>query len=254
MKSKPFATEVDLCKAFVESLPAGWIAYPETADWDILLVRKTDGFQIGVQAKLALNVHVIGQALEEGGAWWATREGPDCRAVLVPGAEGRIGRIASYIGITVIRLDENPVGNHRLFWPHLPRDGDPDGTSEWHDWASTKRCVLPAYVPDVAAGSPAPLQLTNWKIAALKIEATIEIRGWATRADFAHHRIDHRRWLARENGWLVNDGGKLVRGPRFPNFSAQHPRNYAEIKADLRAAELEAREAADGRRKREMAL
>ena len=232
---KPFATEVDLCKAFIASLPVDWTAYPETADWDILLVRKTDGFQIGIQAKLALNVHVIGQALEEGGAWWATREGPDCRAVLVPSGEDRIGRIASYIGITVIHLDHPSFAGHRRFYPRLPGDGDPHGTSEWHDWATAKRCALPAYVPDVAAGSPSPMQLTNWKIAALKIEATIEIRGWVTRADFAHHRIDHRRWLATENGWLTNDAGRLVKGPRFPNFAGQHPRNYAEIKADAEA-------------------
>lgn len=235
-KPKPFATEVELCKAFIESLPQGWTPYAETADWDILLVRKSDGFQIGVQAKLVLNVAVMGQALEEGGAWWATREGPDCRAVLVPGYQGTLGRIADYLGVTVIYLDEHPIGSRRLFHPHLPSDGNPGiGMSQWHDWATSKRCDLPAYVPDVAAGSSAPLQLTNWKIAALKIEATIEIRGWVTRADFAHHRIDHRRWLARENGWLANEAGRLVKGPRFPNFANQHPRNYAEIKADAEA-------------------
>lgn len=235
-KPKVFATEIDLCKAFMESLPSTWIAYPETADWDILLVRKADGFQIGVQAKLVLNANVIGQALEDGGAWWATREGPDCRAVLVPGMQGRLGRIADYIGITVIYLDEYAISKKhgRMFSPHLPEGTDPGIGSfpQWHEWAPTKRCQLPAYVPDVAAGSSAPVQLTNWKIAALKIEATIEIRGWVTRADFAHHRIDHRRWLARENGWLTNEAGRFVRGPRFPNFAGQHPRNYAEIKAD----------------------
>lgn len=233
-KPKVFATEVDLCKAFIASLPEGWTPYAETADWDILLVRKSDGFQIGVQAKLVLNVAVIGQALEEGGAWWATREGPDCRAVLVPGYQGQLGRIADYLGITVIRLDEYPIAQRRLFHPRLPADGEPGVGSfpQWHEWATEKRCALPDYVPDVSAGSPAPLQLTNWKIAALKIEATIELRGFVTRKDFAHHRIDHRRWMARESGWLSNDAGKLVRGPRFPNFAAQHPRNYAEIVAD----------------------
>jgi len=232
-KPKPFATEVELCKAFIESLPQGWTPYAETADWDILLVRRSDDFQIGVQAKLAFNANVLGQALEDGGGWWATREGPDCRAVLVPGYQGGLGRIAAYIGITVIHLDERPIGSRRLFHPQLPEGSSPGiGLDQWYDWAPTKRCALPDYVPDVPAGSSAPLQLTNWKIAALKIEATIELRGFVTRRDFAHHRIDHRRWTARENGWLSNDAGKLVKGPRFPNFAAQHPRNYQEIKAD----------------------
>jgi hypothetical protein len=42
------------------------MVYPETEGWDILLVRVSDGFQIGIQAKLALNIGVINQCLEHG--------------------------------------------------------------------------------------------------------------------------------------------------------------------------------------------
>jgi hypothetical protein len=85
--------------------------------------------------------------------------------------------------------------------------------------------------PNVAAGSPAPIQLTEWKIAAIKIAITLEIRGHLTRADFKHLRIDHRRWLAPGNDWLRAENGKWVRD-RMPNFRAQHPRVYEEIKAE----------------------
>jgi hypothetical protein len=74
-----------------------------SAGWDILLVRKADGLQIGIQAKLRCNVDVINQTLEEYGTWSADKAGPDCRAILVPYSEARgFDRIAHYIGFTII--------------------------------------------------------------------------------------------------------------------------------------------------------
>lgn len=236
--SKPFPTEAALCAAFIASLPKEWTAYAETAGFDILLVRNSDGVQVGVEAKLKLNAEVVSQALEEGGYWNAGSEGPDYRAVLVPyGAAGFMHKIAAYIGFTILMMEPaREVGSR---WERKPRfDPSLPGTSEWSDerswfeWLPVKRCRLPEYVPDVAAGASAPLQLTQWKIAALRIEATIELRGFVTRADFAAHKIDHRRWMAKAGGWLVNDAGKLKPGPRFPSFKTQHPRVFAEIVAD----------------------
>lgn len=40
------------------------------------------------------------------------------------------------------------------------------------------------------------------------------------------------RWTDPHHGWLVVTPAGYVRGDRMPNFAAQHPRNYAEIKAD----------------------
>lgn len=234
---KPFAKETDLCAAFLFALPEAWTAFAETAGFDILLVRKSDGAQVGIEAKLKLNAEVVSQALEDGGYWRADRENPDFRAVLVPESDaGAFDRIAAYVGFTVLRMEAGrTIGQQRWkprFHPQLPGDNRHSDDREWHAWSSSKRCTLPAYVPDVAAGASAPVQLTAWKIAALRIEATLELRGHVTRADFAHLRIDHRRWLAREVGWLVAGGDGLIAGPRFPNWKAQHPRVYAEILAD----------------------
>jgi hypothetical protein len=92
-----------------------------------------------------------------------------------------------------------------------------------------KRHQLPEYVPDVAAGAPSPLQLTDWKIKALKLAVTLEMRKHLTRRDFAHHRVDHRRWVTQ--GWLKVVDGRFVKDA-FPNFKKMHPRNYKQIAAD----------------------
>lgn len=228
-RAKPFAMETDLCAHFIAAIKDDWTAYAETGGWDILLVRKADGFQIGVQAKMRLNSDVISQAIEDGYCFYAERSGPDCRAVLVPSVDaGSFDKIAGYIGLTIIRAYA-PSG-YASFRPQLPRIND--RREDWFEWAPSKRHALPEYVPDVAAGASAPLQLTSWKIAAIKIAVTLEKRGFLTRADFRHHGIDHRRWLSAGGGWLRLVGGRYVAGHRMPDFRAAHPRVYEEVAAD----------------------
>jgi hypothetical protein len=82
------------------------------------------------------------------------------------------------------------------------------------------------------AGSPSPVQLTDWKIGAIKIAIILEKRGFLTRADFKHIGIDQRRWLPSGNAWLTLDGGVYRKAPYFPDFRTQHPRVFDEIAAD----------------------
>lgn len=223
-KPKPFATEADLCKRFIASLPEGWVSYPETCSWDILLVRKADGLQIGIQAKLKLNTHVISQALEEHGRWSADRAGPDCRAVLVPWGEFGFELICKYIGVTIIHVKPESEFRSRLnpaFSPYLP-SSEFGREDDWAEWAPAERHQLPDYIPDVVAGSPSPVQLTNWKIAALKIAVILEKRGYLLRSDFKHVGIDHRRRLPSGGGWLALDAGRYIKGRHFPQFPADY--------------------------------
>lgn len=235
-KPKPFATEVELCAAFLAALPAGWTAYNETAGWDILLVRDADGFQIGIQAKLKLNSTVVSQALEEWGSMVADRAGPDCRAVLVPRGETGFQTISKYIGFTIIRV--TPASESRFtlrpaatFYPTLPGS---EADREWHEWMPVKRHKLPEYVPDVPAGAPAPVQLTPWKIKAIKLMIIAEARGFVTRSDFKHLALDHRPFVVAK-GWLRpgDDRGRYeVHHPAPTGLKDQHPRVYEQIKAD----------------------
>lgn len=234
-REQPYPTEVALCAAFIAALPKEWTAYAETGGWDILLVRNADGFQIGVEAKLKIGTEVINQAIEEY-RWSAAIPGPDCRAILVPETTHGFGRICSYIGVTIIvmRAPSAYERRHR-FSPMLPyyERGHTIFGEDWHEWCPVKRLALPEYVPDVPAGASAPIQLTSWKIAAMKIVITAEKRGYVTREDFKHVGIDHRRWLVPESQWLEKrDGVWRLKGGVPQGFRAQHPRVYGEIEAD----------------------
>ena len=228
-KPKPFVTERALCAAFIKAVGPEWVSYAETGGHDILLVHKVDGRQIGVQAKLRLNADVVSQAIEDGSDWRVDGPHPDYRAILVPwGGAGGFDKICGHLGLTVIRVHAD--GARHDFRPALPTDPKyPYQQRDWHETATVQRHQLPEYVPDVPAGAPSPLQLTDWKIKAIKLAVTLEMRKHLTRRDFAHHRVDHRRWVTQ--GWLKVVDGRFVKDA-FPNFKKMHPVNYKQIKAD----------------------
>lgn len=235
-----FETEAALCVEFIKHATSDgkWVSYGETGGFDILMARKEDGFQIGIEAKLTLNIAVVVQALPEsyynrGGV------GPDCRAVLVPngGVQNGLGTICNRLGITVIRQEE-PQGTYRPYWmgsafnPRLP---DPKDfwmiNQEWHEWCPVKRIALPDYIPDSGAGHSAPIKLTEWKIRAIKLAIVLEERP-VTRLDFKALQIDPSRWTDKHTGWLDQSAEGYVASPRLPDFKTQHPTVYAQIKAD----------------------
>jgi hypothetical protein len=226
VKREPtFKTEVELCAAFIAwAKEAGWVAYAETEGWDILLVGPDD-VQIGVQAKLAFNLKVLAQALPDRWAYQWHEHGPDFRAILVPDQTGPCETICGAVGLTVFRphvTETYRAGRIIEFIPELGRNRYyRSGEREWHWWGPIKRHKLPAYVPDVAAGASAPMQLTEWKIKALKVCALLEIRG--------------KRWTAPD-GWLLatDQPGVYERGPAL-DFDRHHPEVYAQVLADVRA-------------------
>ncbi|MER9706068.1 hypothetical protein NKJ10_17735 [Mesorhizobium sp. M0204] len=256
MKKAVFESEAALCAAFIARLPKDWTAYPETAGFDILLVRGADGAQIGVEAKMTLNPKVLLQAVEgiysgrgsEGAA-------PDFRAALVPsGAAGaELKAVASYLGVVVIVMtseaereaeekafaDKFGLSYRRAhtsdkpwFTPELPVIGY-DWRRQWADHCPAERCKVPAYVPDVVAGASGPSQLSEWKIKAIKICIILERRGFVTTADFKKIGIDRKRWLDMD--WLVHsqDRGRYTAGRFALNLRVTHPVNYGQIEADF---------------------
>lgn len=204
-----------------------WTIYPETAGWDLLLVH-SDGFQLGVEAKLTLNAKVIDQSLDRQHARY-NHDGPDFRAVLVPtvGLQHHLERICAAIGINIIALRDDRYGAKYV---NLPINYD---EHNWHNWCPAIRCPVPDYIPDVRAGVAAPVKLTEWKIKAIKLMIVLERKGWVDRSDMRAIGISPSRWTDCYNGFLARGGaGQYVRFEGTPDYRVQHPDNYAQIEAD----------------------
>jgi hypothetical protein len=242
-----FATEADLCAAFIAWVKASagkwtygvqtpaWTPYAETANWDILLVA-ADGTQIGIQAKQRFNLKVLSQTLPA--TWEAWRDyGPDYRAILVPERDSDAECLCRALGLVMFApssrdyrfLQDGPTWD---FSPSLSMEHHNGG---WHYWSPRERCKLPEFVPDVVAGASGPVQLTTWKVKALRLIARLELRGHVTREDFRLLGMDPRLWLG-PRGWLLSDParpGLYTRGAAL-NIDAQHPQVYAEVLEETR--------------------
>jgi hypothetical protein len=245
-----YATEADLCADFVRFMSEdGWLVYPETAGFDLVLVREDTGFQLGVEAKLALNAKVCEQILPHLSSGGEYDTGPDWRAVLVPTIGGNTGlaEMLSILGVMtftpsvdyVNRRNDRGYANQLVFRHlHERRWSKP----EWHDWNPRKRLELPAFAASdmarMAAGTPSPIQLTPWKLGTIKLLAILEVHGYVTRKDCAECGVDSRRFCASD-GFLKQLGdGKWGMGT-VPRFDKQHPDTYAAAVAALRAKQKE---------------
>jgi hypothetical protein len=227
-REKPFATEGALCEAFAEWARAeGFTVYPETAGWDMLLVA-ADGHQLGIEAKLSLNLKVLAQALK--GCTYSAERGPDYRAILVPESHEGVDDICAHFGIEVFTAQRAWTRKATTAWEFDRRHAY---RHELHDWNPKQRCELPDYVPDVPCGVPAPRTLSPWKVGALRVLAIIEVQGFVTREDVRNCRNDPRRWCAGD-GWLKPlERGRWTTGTA-PRFDEQHPDIYAQILAETR--------------------
>lgn len=256
-----FPTEAALCDCFIESIRelGGWTVYPETAGFDILCVYDATGHQLAVEAKLQLNAKVAQQILpghymgfgEEGVA------GPDFRAVIVPAiteASAGIEEMLGILGVQVwtpshdyrsgkmsyettwsFRAALNKHGYHSVDRRQYDSANGELSRHDmaWHDWNPPRRCELPELVPSVRAGVPAPVQLTPWKIGALRVLADLEIHGFVTAKSVRDRGIDARRFCASD-GWLAPLGSGRWGIGSIPRFDQQHPKEYAEILAAAR--------------------
>jgi hypothetical protein len=215
-----FATEAELCTAFADECEAcGWTIYPETADWDLLLVRR--GIQVGVQAKLVANLEVLLQASPKlppyhpSKSMWQDRRGPQYRLVLVGGFTGRTvnarrANRCQFVELAAhLRLLVATPPNHSFqSWVHQDHlnqrqrwvsEGPQRGPLDWrwYRWGQMKPEKLPAVIPDVAAGVPSPEKVTPWSIAAVLLERRCEAQGSVTIRDAEAVRdIAGGRWNA----------------------------------------------------------
>lgn len=236
-KPKPFKTEAELCAAFIKcALEQGWTAYPETCDFDIVLVR--DGVQVGIQAKMAFNATLLRQILPSP---HADRVGsPAHLGILLPTYDRDVNDVCRLLGIAYFKPAQQWRSDHdnHTFVPDIEHG------ITW-DHAGYRPIDLPEYVPDVIAGAPAPVVLSEWKIKALRLCAILAIRGYVVSEDFKWVGLDRRRWMVPYNGWLKAvhlKPGRWVAGEKL-HFPEQHPEVFPKIVEEMRAT-LAEREAA----------
>lgn len=225
-----YKLESELCADFIAWARAeGYKVYPETGGFDVLLAD-AEGRQTGVEAKLRLNVAVICQALR-GAAWLTWGDvGPDYRAILVPDDGGAADALA-FAGLTVFEPLNYSRGGVRQFRAC--------SRAPAFDWNPAKRLAVPPVEFDAPAGVPSPSAMTPWKVAALRLIALLETRGYLTRQDFRDAAVSPTRWMtphgAASEGWLIPGAvrGQWVRGT-LPRIEETAPEVYASILAEVR--------------------
>lgn len=229
-----FTKESDLVAAFCDQFERRislrkqpWIIYPETGGFDLLLVHKENGTQIGLEAKLSLNAKVLSQAIP---SYDMDGTGPDYRGVLVPvdKIQAHMSVLAERLGVGVVSV-VSMIGGYRGL--RLPDEDCDYREPEWFPWLPMRRCSLPAYIPDVVGGKPSPICLTLWKVKAIKLMILLDKKGAVTRRDMKFLGISPTAWTQRA-GYLSPGEGAYVRHDKTPDFKKQHPINYAEIEAD----------------------
>ncbi len=228
-----FASEHEMCAHFIQKLPKEWIAYPEWANWDILLVRKTDGFQVGIEAKLRLNAKVISQAAET--AYQIDRQGPDCRAILIPkGSNLDFQPVCNILSLQIIEIESETsksLSTVNWFRPKLPNPDRASPAGNFKEFYPTERVELPEIIPVAQAGKPAPIKLTPWKIKAIKLDILLKKHGRVTRKLFKALNLSTTLFLHSGNEWMHKGEarGHWLRGPNFPDFRAGCEENYDEL-------------------------
>lgn len=245
-------TEAVLCAAFIRDFNAvpGWTCYPETGGYDVL-VAHDDGRQIGVEAKLQLNAKVADQILpsEQWHRWDAA--GPDHRLVIVRSiteANAGIAKMLRYLGVEVwepwcgARIGSGCSIEQRvefqveskLFYDKQavadPRDGPyPSGEHSGvalYDWNPSQRIQLPEVPPTTLAGVPSPVQMTPWKMAAIRVLARLRVQGYITAKEIAGQGCAPSTWTQQ---WLARGPirGQWLETDKTPRLDQQHPELYA---------------------------
>lgn len=234
--------EADLCALFIQEfnkLP-DWTCYPEAAGFDILVVH-TDGRQIGVEAKLALNAKVADQILPHHYDDNSEAPGPDYRMVIVSkitDASAGIVKMLGRLGVTVMlpRSSWTREGDKYTF-DLAHKLLEVSGRAPFYDrymfdWNPPQRCKVPVMVTNLPAGVPSPVRLTPWKESALKVIAQLRSQGFITAKQIASHGISATAWTqpgGSKPSWLAKGAvrGAWIETEHLPAFDKQHPEVYA---------------------------
>jgi len=232
-------TEAEMFASFQRwATAAGWVCYPETAGYDLVLVATaavTDpgvepGDTVAIEGKLRPNVEVLGQAAPPRvrRSWDAARPEPHFSAVLVPKCTPEFRDVAGLLGVSVIVWPDDPLPpSRRSPFQLLLLDRDP----------AAGGLPLPEVRVDMVAGHPSPRPVTRWKLAAVRLclAALADPQHHIRRSDFVHAGVEPRLWLDR--GWMERVGGTKPAVYRLLDAPGRPDRLYPEIVAALAAQE-----------------
>lgn len=253
-----YESESELCSQFIDHARSkGFKVYCETADFDLLLVVTpevlkhtalfTPGEQIGVHAKLLPNVAVLYQALPRARGPVLDKVGPDYYAILVPNATDEFVFVARKLGITVYTASWSKStwwrGTAQFVTKGTPRVdfGLTDSGFTYKKMEHKERCWTPEVEVNIPAGTKAPVQLTPWKMAAVKLCITGVKKGYLTTQDFADAKISMSRWS--QKGWVqpgewVKENGKRLKSYLLQDDNKPPHLLYPEVVVALEEAGL----------------
>lgn len=230
-----FQTEAELCAELIAAATAqGWTAYPETAGWDLVLVRG-DGAQLGIEAKLRGSLKLAAQLANQ----LKRPDGPRWIAAAVPERQLDFETVASALGANVLCP---PWELKYLRLPMAALDfelvGRLDPSAPLHPFREP--LSLPPAPPRVEAGARSPRRADRWKAAGLRVVARIEVRGTISAQELAEIFAGQVPVCWFGQGWLVRVGigrggalYELATGAELPprRWPIEQPEAYAEALA-----------------------
>ena len=207
------APEQALCYEFIdEALAQGWTVLPEypNSRFDLLLIAGegcsttgvVPGTQVGVQAKMQLNVELLGQMHRA--VRYMQYPGPDYVVGLVP-AKPRTEN-EHVLEETFRKLDYGLFYNYERFEAHGSRwNRRRENLSHMLHFGAHYKFGKRIKVPDfhfwTEPGVAGPSAMTDWKQRSIRFCIELAAAGGLTYKEFKTHRMHVQTWL--KLGWVV---------------------------------------------------
>jgi hypothetical protein len=241
----PYKDENEMMEAFgAHARAEGWLVFPETSGFDMLLVA-TDrvhalgvqpGDQVGVEGKRACNMRVLVQAMPKN-----TGAGPHYHLVVVPRLDPDFAELARTVGIMAVAAANRDWGRSRGLWVKSDFRFDLKIFPTFYRQYYEEPCWHPEVEIWVPSGVASPKTISPWKVKAVRLCMVARRQGFLTSDDFRQHSISMGVWRTRR--WLIPTGEKKGRLTKYVLNELKYPYDppphlkYPEILEALSAAE-----------------
>lgn len=258
----PYSDENEMLVAFSDALKAkGWLVFPETGGFDLLLVATDEveavgvkpGDQVGVEGKRAGNLKLLTQARPQPRA----RKGPHYHLAIVPRATPEFAELAMALRIMVVEACTYRWSGGEKVWTKSDFAYDATLFAPLYRQYYDEPCWHPEVEIWVPPGVNSPKKLSPWKIKAVKLCLRAKEHGYLTSQDFRSAGISMTVW---RNRWIKDAGSKSGRYKKYVLWEKDYPYDppphmkYPEI-AEALGADIEEYDEAiekhfDGRRRK----